>query len=418
MDVEAVTAASGKLAAGLITEKEYRHILKVAQKGHSPDGLGGGGGGGSAMSQKDNPFSFNNFDDSAAAGFAAAPADRPKEGKAKRGKGGKGKKKKAAGPSLDDDFDIFAETAPPSEHNPFSFKAYDADAEAPRAAEPAAKPASPAQVGPLPPMASMAADDSEMSSSDSDDTDDDAGGSPQVAAPPPPPKAPSPGADGSDDDSWDSEDNDDGGMLPRPRPAGAAPGGANGGAPAKSDGSVLHRVKRRIMLLKEQLDAKNRELVMAKEQYAMDTEDLREENRSLRKEVKQLRASAAKAEKKASAAASKLKKRAQFEQKEAAVLEDFTVRMEQNLEQTTTRAVAAEAKVADLTEQLERLKAAGVSQGAMSQIKAASRQLKSFSETSEKALKDLMSGAKSLIYVAEILECAEKLAEIEETDSD
>jgi hypothetical protein len=44
------------------------------------------------------------------------------------------------------------------------------------------------------------------------------------------------------------------------------------------------------------------------------------------------------------------------EQKEAAVLEDFTQRVEQNLEQTTKRAVEAEAQVAKLREDLKKYK--------------------------------------------------------------
>ena len=48
---------------------------------------------------------------------------------------------------------------------------------------------------------------------------------------------------------------------------------------------------------------------MRKEQYAMDIEELREYNATLRSEVKQSRAAIAKAEKKAAAAESELKRR-------------------------------------------------------------------------------------------------------------
>jgi uncharacterized protein with GYD domain len=47
------------------------------------------------------------------------------------------------------------------------------------------------------------------------------------------------------------------------------------------------------------------------------------------------------------------------EKKEAAVLEDFTQRVEKNLEQTTKRAAAAEAQVAALQAELKRYKVRG-----------------------------------------------------------
>ena len=89
------------------------------------------------------------------------------------------------------------------------------------------------------------------------------------------------------------------------------------------------------------------------------------------------------------------------------------------MEQTTARAIAAEAKVVDLTAQLERFKAGGLSQGATKQVKSASHQLSELAKTSRASLEQLLEGAKTLGYVSQILACAEKVsAEPESSDDD
>eukprot|EP00037_Helgoeca_nana_P016362 m.154023 g.154023 ORF g.154023 m.154023 type:complete len:410 (+) comp23486_c0_seq1:46-1275(+) len=403
-DVGAVASASSKLEAGLITREEFRHILKVAGSADSS----------AAMSREKNPFSFNNFASDSDGASPAVACTPPTNGTTKtkdrkiKGERKKVKKKKSVA-AADDDVDIFAEPTKPAEPNPFSFKAYDTTsppADVPRAQQapplPSAHVSAPlsrsSSNGPLQPAVTTT-NDSDMSSSESDGSDN-AG-----------PRLPSAADD--DEDSWDSEDNDDSATLPRPKPQGVVTAAAGANIGGGNEGGIIARVKRRVTLLKQQLHAANEELRMSNEQHDMDMEDLRDENRTLRKEVKQLRAAANKAEKKASAASSQLRRRTEDEQKEAAVLEDFTQRVEQNLEQTTKRAVEAEAQVAKLREDLKKYKGMDLSQGAMNQIKSASLQLKTLSQTSEKSLQDLIAGAKTLTYVSEILSCAEKLAEVD-----
>ena len=143
------------------------------------------------------------------------------------------------------------------------------------------------------------------------------------------------------------------------------------------------------------------------------------------------------------------------EQQEAEVLEDFTERVQQNLERTTNRALAAEAKVAQLTAQLNQMQvrpccppripaipmrvnppparqpkarwsiifaahpfsffrpqSQNLSQGALGQVQAANRHLETLSKESEAALRKLCEGVQTFNTISQILTSLDKVNEM------
>ena len=128
-------------------------------------------------------------------------------------------------------------------------------------------------------------------------------------------------------------------MAPPPKPAAAAAAAA---AAPRTAGSVIERIKRKTALLQGQLEAARRELGMAREEHELEQAELADENEQLRRRLAKAEAARAKADKAQRSAEAKLSRRKQNERQEAEVLEDFTSRMERNLEAALARAPAAQ----------------------------------------------------------------------------
>ena len=100
-------------------------------------------------------------------------------------------------------------------------------------------------------------------------------------------------------------------------------------------------------------------------------------------------------------------------QKEAEVLEDFTARVETNLQNSTARAVAAEQQVAMLQQEnnrlMQELQSNTLQGGAVEQVHAASMHLKRLAEDSEKAIRDLCKGVGTLQHVSDLLRSLDKI---------
>eukprot|EP00041_Stephanoeca_diplocostata_P022765 m.545803 g.545803 ORF g.545803 m.545803 type:complete len:121 (+) comp22147_c0_seq46:142-504(+) len=80
-------------------------------------------------------------------------------------------------------------------------------------------------------------------------------------------------------------------------------------APRAGGGGVVAQIKKRMALMKEQLDASRKEIRMNQEQFDLDLAELQEENARLKKEAKRAKSSAAKADQAARAAERELKRR-------------------------------------------------------------------------------------------------------------
>lgn len=212
---------------------------------------------------------------------------------------------------------------------------------------------------------------------------------------------------GSDLDS-DSDDGDGGGLPPLPTPAAQDTGSSSKG---DGGGSILSRLKRRMTLLNQQLVAAKGELAMAKEQNELDTFELREENASLKKQLRKAKSALQMAEKAAAQSEAALARRRDSERKEAEVLEDFTARIQHNLEQSTARAMAAEQKVASLQAEVNRLQGNNLSGGALGQVRQASKHLDELSKDSEAALRKLCEGVKTFKLISDILQSCDRIEE-------
>ena len=147
----------------------------------------------------------------------------------------------------------------------------------------------------------------------------------------------------SDDDG--AGDGPMGGPLaPAPAPAPVPVSSPTAGNPGAAKPSAIQRIKRRMELMEEQLASTQKQLVLEREEHEMDVAELKEQSATLQLQLQKAVLESKKAGKKAAAAEASLAGRKQSEQKEAKMLEDFTARVEKNLEQTTARANAAEAK--------------------------------------------------------------------------
>lgn len=210
---------------------------------------------------QDNPFSFSSFD----AGDGDIFADMPAKGKKKKNKSKSKSKQKSegfraqpgdlTGGSMQPEAEENPFALGEAEENPFSFASFKSDPAV--ANHPASIPkkesdsATQRPLGSGPIVGTGTDDDSELSS-DNDDL-----GTTSIA--PTMTSQSSLGNGGSNivsggDDDLSSDSDDAGVGLPRPKAALSAVGGASSSGAVEGGGSMAARIKRRVALLKEQLE--------------------------------------------------------------------------------------------------------------------------------------------------------------------
>eukprot|EP00039_Didymoeca_costata_P020293 m.340769 g.340769 ORF g.340769 m.340769 type:complete len:398 (-) comp19515_c0_seq1:118-1311(-) len=391
-----------------------------------------------ASKKEANPFSFSNFNKTTTTDVPFPEETNTKKEKKKNGKRSAKKPKKTSTEKLG----TAASNPPPGsridkdeEENPFAFKNFEKSSSSKPASQPSSKPATPPSKNASPtvpivkesvPVDPLRRSSSTsvplvktspfLSSSSSDDDDDEVGvlgftkstGNNNARAPVKT-QHPSVALGGSSSSSDSDSDNEKPVTISKPKATEAKPG-----KPA----SIVERIKKRMALLEEQLTSSKRQIAMEREQHEMDIIELKEQNELLIAQAHKAKSSAKKAEKKAAAAESAYQKLKESEQQEAAVLEDFTERVGQNLERATARANKAEQQVASLSEEVNRLRAQlqnqSLSGSALEQANNASRQLNKLSVDSEKALRDLFKGIGTLQTVSQILASLGKVSPVDE----